>query len=177
MEDDPIPLAGLFAAIEQHIQQAIPGLAYIGTMPDRIHCVDVPAVVLELVEFDAADKDPGTGETAVDARFEARVIIAGEEVGCQHIAAFVAAQLTVLLRMQMWGLAVEPAEFVRAAQDWTRPELDGFAVWVVEWTQIIYLGKEEWPWPVEPPGTLVFGFHPDTGVGSEGAYDPPETME
>lgn len=133
-------------------------------------------MVLELVEFEAADKDPGTGETAVDARFEARVIIGREQEGHLHIAAFVAAQLTVLLRMQMWGLAVEPAVFVRAAQDWTRPELDSFAVWVVEWTQIIYLGEEEWPWPNQPPGSLLWGISPDGGPISEGDYQAPETM-
>nr|BFE89970.1 hypothetical protein GCM10020185_05060 [Pseudomonas brassicacearum subsp. brassicacearum] len=74
------------------------------------------------------------------------------------------------------GLEVEPAEFVRAAQDWTRPELDGYAVWVVEWTQTIYLGEEEWPWPNQPPGSLLWGFSPDTGSGSEGSYQPPEDM-
>lgn len=77
--------------------------------------------------------------------------MAGEEDYSLRIAAFSAAQLTVLLRMQTWGIEVEPAKFVRAAQDWTRPELDGYAVWVVEWTQIIYLGEEEWPWPIQPP--------------------------
>lgn len=46
----------------------------------------------------------------------------------------------------------------------SRPELDGFAVWVVEWTQIIYLGEEEWPWPREP-GPVLFAFDPDSGEG------------
>lgn len=162
MPDDPIPLEGVFNAIEEHIKNAIPGLAYVGTMPDKLTQVDAPAIVVELVEFEAADKDPGTGETAVDARFEARVLVGGEEEGCLHIAAFVAAQLAVLLRVQVWGLAVEPSIFVRAAQDWTRPELDGFAVWVVEWTQVLYLGEEQWPWPIQPPGTLVLAVGPDS---------------
>ena len=177
MDEDSIPLSQIYAAIEQHISETIPGLAYVGTMPAGIQVVTPPAVILELAGLDDADKDPGTGETAVDARFEARVIVGAEEDNCLHVAAFVAAQLAVLLRIQTWGLAVEPSQFIRAERDWTRPELDAYAVWVVEWTQIIYLGKEEWPWPIEPPGTLVFGFHPDTGAGSEGAYYPPEAME
>ncbi|MNN92135.1 hypothetical protein D3C81_2103710 [compost metagenome] len=65
---------------------------------------------------------------------------------------------------------------VRAEPDWSRPELDGLAVWVVEWTQVIYLGEEEWPWSDQPPGTLVFGFSPDTGPGSENQYIAPEDM-
>jgi hypothetical protein len=149
MDDDPIPLEQLYAAIEQHIKDAIPGLAYVGTMPDGIEIVPPPAVVLELAGFDRADMDPGTGETAVEARFEARAIVPVEEKNCLRVAAFVAAQLAVLLRGQSWGLPIGFAEFVRAERDWSRPELDIFAVWVVEWTQVIYLGEEEWPWPTE----------------------------
>ncbi|MFV3326622.1 hypothetical protein ACNFG0_09125 [Pseudomonas sp. NY15372] len=177
MDDSPIPLGEVYTAIEEHIKDGIPGLAYVGTMPEGIDVVTPPAVVLELVGFNDADKDPGTGEVAVEARFEARVIVGQEEPNCLHVAAFVAAQLTVLLRMQSWGLPVEFAEFVRAERDWSRPELDSYAVWVVEWSQVIYLGTEEWPWPNQPPGSLVFGFSPDTGPGSEGQYQPPEAME
>lgn len=161
MTDDQIPLSQVYAAIEEHIREAIPGLAYVGTMPSGIEVVPPPAVVIELAGFDDADKDPGTGETAVEARFEARVIVGAEEDNCLHIAAFVAAQLAVLLRIQTWGLPVEPSQFVRAERDWTRPELDAYAVWVVEWTQIIYLGVEEWPWANEPPGALVLAVGPD----------------
>lgn len=153
MPDEPFSLDQLYAAIEQHISDAITGLLYVGTMPDMLDHVPVPAVVIELTEL-----EPGlgqaTGETALEARFEARVIVGSEQLQCQQQAAFVAAQIAVLLRTQTWGLAVNQAEFVRAAQDWTRPELDGYAVWVVEWTQGIYLGLEEWPWPDQPAGVL-----------------------
>lgn len=176
MVDDPIPLTGIYAAIEQHVSAAIPGLAYVGTMPDGIEVVPMPAVVLELAGLESADKDPGTGETAVDARFEARVIVGAEVPNCLHVVAFVAAQLAVLLRMQSWGLAVEFAQFVRAERDWSRPELDSYAVWVVEWTQVIYLGEEEWPWPREP-GPLVVAFDPDAGQGNEHHYQSPEALE
>lgn len=154
MHEDPIPLGRVYTAIEEHIKEAIPGLVYVGTMPEGRVCIDPPAVVLELVGFEDADKDPGTGEVAVDARFEARVLVASEEDNCTHVAAFVAAQIAVLLRMQSWGLPVEFAQFVRAERDWTRPDLDSFVVWVVEWTQILYLGQEEWPWPGMLPSDL-----------------------
>lgn len=153
-EHDPLPLDALYAAIERHITEAIPALQYVGTMPDRLECVATPAVVIELAEWEPGP-DPGTGEVGVDMRFEARVIVAGEEDHSLRMAAFAAAQLTVLLRMQTWGVVGDQAKFVRAAQDWTRPELDGYAVWVVEWTQVLYLGAEEWPWPIEPPGEPV----------------------
>ncbi|MNJ24181.1 hypothetical protein D3C77_185900 [compost metagenome] len=175
MYEQPFTLDLLYSAIETQISKAIPGLAFVGTMPDMLERVALPAVVLELVELEPG-RDPGTGEVGVDARIEARIIVGSEQEQCQQQAAFAAAQMTVLLRMQTWGLEVEQAEFVRAAQDWTRPELDGYAVWVVEWTQGIYLGEEEWPWPNQPPGSLLWGFGSNTGPGNEGNYLPPEAM-
>ncbi|AQL40041.1 hypothetical protein [Pseudomonas syringae] len=175
MPDQAFSLDSLYEAIERHIRAAIVGLEYVGTMPDMLEQVAVPAVLIELVELEPG-VDQGTGETALIARFEARVIVGAEREQCQQQAAFAASQLAVLLRLQTWGLDVEPSEFVRAAQDWSRPELDGYAVWVVEWTQGIYLGEEEWPWPNEPPGTLVFAFTSDTGRDSDDLYQAPEDM-
>lgn len=160
MVDEPLTLDRLYAAIEGRIHAAVPGLELVATMPHMLQQLPVPAVVIEVAEFEPG-VDRGTGETSLVVRFEARVIVAPEQPDCQQQAAFVAAQLTGLLRMQSWGLEVELAEFVRAAQDWTRPELDGYAVWVVEWTQQLYLGEQEWPWPNQPPGTLVFQVGPD----------------
>lgn len=176
MSEPPFSLDLLYGVIEARIRDAIPGLAFVGTMPDMLAQVDLPAVVLELTELEPG-RDPGTGEVGVEARFEARIIVGSEQEQCQQQAAFAAAQLVVLLRMQTWGLEVEQAEFIRAAQDWTRPELESYAVWVVEWTQGIYLGEEEWPWLNQPPGSLMWGFSPNTGPGSEGSYQPPEAME
>lgn len=155
MSDEPFSLDQLYAAIEQHVIDAIPGLRFVSTMPDMLEHVALPAVVIELTELEPGG-DQLTGETALEARFEARVIVGSEQEQCQQQAAFVASQIAVLLRMQTWGLEVNQAEFVRAAQDWTRPELDGYAVWVVEWTQGIYLGQEEWPWPNQAPAELEY---------------------
>lgn len=175
VSDAEFNLELFYQAIEDHVTQAIPGLACVCTMPHMLARVDLPAAVIELVEFEPGH-DPGTGETALIARLEVRFIVGGEDEDCQQKAAFAAAQMAVLLRMQSWGLPVELADFVRSAQDWTRPELEGYAVWVVEWTQSIWLGKEEWPWPNQPPGNLVWGFSPDIGPGSEGNYQPPGEM-
>ncbi|MDT9644037.1 hypothetical protein HBO40_00345 [Pseudomonas protegens] len=161
MPDEPFSLDQLYSAIERHIRDAIPGLAYVATMPDLLkESVAIPAVVIELVELEPG-QDQLVGETALEARFEARVIVGAEQEQPQQQAAFAASQIAVLLRMQTWGVGVDPAVFVRAAQDWTRPELDTYAVWVVEWTQGFYLGTEEWPWPDQLPGVLELSLGED----------------
>ncbi len=82
-------------------------------------------------------------------------------------AVHLATQLAVLLRAQYWGMPVQGAEFQRSTQDWTRPELDGYTVWLVEWTQTVYLGELSWPWPDEPPGSLLISVNREDYVAPE----------
>jgi hypothetical protein len=160
--DEPFSLEQLYGAIERHVQAYLPGVQTVAAWPAIEDCVRLPAVVIEMAEMEPG-QDPGTGEVGLACKFEARVITDPIQEDHHQQAVFLAGQLTVLLRLQSWGVEVEPAEFVRAMQDWTKPELDGYTVWVVEWTQQIYLGEAQWPWPDQPPGTLVLSIEPGDG--------------
>ena len=155
MSDQPFSLDLLYQTIEQHLQQSLGGIQLVSFWPDIKQHIPLPAVFLDIAEIEPGT-DIGTGESTLSVTFEARVIVDVIRAGHYQQAIHLATQLAVLLRAQTWGLEVEPAEFQRSAQDWTQPELDGYTVWLVEWTQTIYLGEKEWPWPDEQPGTLIF---------------------
>jgi hypothetical protein len=162
MSDEPFSLDQLNRAIEQNLKAHLPGVQAVTAWPNIKDRIALPAVFIELAEMEPG-VDIGTGHTTLVCKFEARIIV--DPIRPQHCqqAAYLAAQLAVLLRLQTWGLEVEPAEFGQAMQDWTKPELDGYVVWLVEWTHQLYLGVEEWPWPNEPPGSLVFDIESDDG--------------
>jgi len=155
VSEQPFSLDLLYQTIEQHLQQSLGGIQLVSFWPDIKQHIPLPAVFLDIAEIEPGT-DIGTGESTLNVTFEARVIVDVIRAGHYQQAIHLATQLAVLLRTQTWGLAVEPAEFKRSTQDWTRPELDGYTVWLVEWTQTIYLGETEWPWPDEKPGSLVF---------------------
>ena len=167
MPEPPFNLDLLYQAIEQHLQQHLPGVQLVSFWPDIQQHIPLPAVFLDIAEIEPGT-DIGTGETTLTITFEARVIV--DVIRADHYpqAVHLATQLAVLLRAQSWGLPVEPAEFQRSSQDWTRPELDGYTVWLVEWTQTVYLGEQEWPWPDEPPGTLLISVNDEDHVAPEG---------
>jgi hypothetical protein len=162
MSDESFSLDQLYQAIEQHLVSNLSGIKAVTAWPNIKDRIALPVVFIEMAEMEPG-VDIGTGETSLICRFEARIIV--DPIRPKHCqqAAHLAAQLAVLLRLQTWGLAVEPAEFAQATQDWTKPELDGYVVWLVEWTHQIYLGVEEWPWPDEPPGSLVINVEPGDG--------------
>jgi hypothetical protein len=156
-EPESLQLSELYTTIERVISERVPGLAFVTFWPEGAPSIPLPAVLLEMPEFEPGTDD-GTGRTALVARFEARVVVGAEQDEPEKQACHIASQLAVLLRSQYWRLnGVDAAELVQAAQDWTKPELDGYIVWVVEWTQPIKLGEEEWPWPDNPPATLQLG--------------------
>ncbi|MDI3357131.1 hypothetical protein MO767_22660 [Pseudomonas sp. UYIF39] len=160
MADQPFSLDQLYLAVEQHLATHLPGVQTVSAWPNIQDRIALPAVFLELAEIEPGT-DIGTGETTLVCKFEARIIVDPIQLLHQQQAVQLATQLAVILRAQTWGLEVEPAEFVQALQDWTQPALDGYTVWLVEWTQQVYLGVEEWPWPDQPPGSLWVGFNDD----------------
>ncbi|VVN89459.1 hypothetical protein PS706_01785 [Pseudomonas fluorescens] len=160
--DEPFSLEQLYRAIERHLHDHLPGVQTVAVWPNIDDRIALPAVLVELAEMEPG-VDSGTGETCLACKFEARLITDPIQPGHHQQAVFLAGQLAVLLRAQSWGVEVEPAEFVQAMQDWTKPELDGYTVWVVEWIQQIYLGETCWPWPDQPPGSLVIDLGPGVG--------------
>ena len=175
MSDETLSLDQLYQAIEQHLQAHLPGVQTVAAWPNIEDHIPLPAVFLEMAEIEPG-ADIGTGETTMICKFEARIIVDPIRADHHRQVVQLATQLIVLLRAQNWGLEIECAEFIQAVQDWTRPELDGYTVWLVEWNQTIYLGTEEWPWPDEPPGTLLIGVSPDIGPGSRDQYVAPELL-
>ncbi|RON43356.1 hypothetical protein BK666_19905 [Pseudomonas frederiksbergensis] len=171
MADEPFSLDQLYQAIEQHLVTQLPGVQTVSAWPNIEDRIPLPAVFLELAEIEPG-VDIGTGETTLACKFEARIIVDPIRPFHQQQAVQLATQLAVILRAQTWGLPVEPAEFVQAMQDWTQPVLDGYTVWLVEWTQQVYVGPEEWPWPDQPPGMLLFGFNEDVKAD----FVPPEDL-
>ena len=166
MCEQPFSLDVLYQAIEQQIQQHLPGVQTVSFWPDIQNHIPLPAVFLDIGEIEPG-QETGSGKTALTLPFEARLVV---DVLCaDHYrqAVQLATQLAVLLRAQYWGLPVQPAQLQRSAQDWTRPELDGYIVWLVEWTQGIYLGEEAWPWPDQPPGSLLVSINREDYVAVE----------
>ena len=166
MSEQPFSLDQLYQAIEQYIEQHLPGVQMVGFWPDVQHHIPLPAVFLDIAEIEPG-QEAGTGQTTLTITFEARVIV--DVIRADHYpqAVHLATQLAVLLRAQYWGLPVQAAEFQRSTQDWTRPELDGYTVWLVEWTQTVYLGELSWPWPDEPPGSLLISVNDEESVAPQ----------
>ncbi|MDM5178513.1 hypothetical protein PO883_15045 [Massilia sp. DJPM01] len=167
-----VDLAGLHATITAAIAERFPSLATVEFYREDREELPVPACILDLCEFEGEPSvDPGTGQLAVMARFEAELIIGFRTPEAKMSLRLLAGAFAAFLHKKRWpgGLTSE-AEQIHAYKDDFKPALDQYEVWCVEWRQIIHLGESVWSGEGVTPTTIMLGFAPEVGFGHEDDY-------
>lgn len=160
-------LNALHQAITDTVTAAMPQFATVKSYAAVQQDTALPALLHAITGLKPGT-DPGDGHSCVVATFEARIVVDASRPQAALDATALAAQLMVVLRKQYWGIDfVEDARAVVA-----QPK--AVASWLVQWEQTLHLGDAQWPWPNQPPGSLVFAFDPDSGPGKEADYKAPE---
>lgn len=179
-----ITLDELHQAIESAIRAQFPDLKLVSFYREEneraeLRKDELPACLLELSEMEPTPEvDPGTEQLAVNARFEARLIIGFRTPRAKLEIRKLAAALAVFLRLKRWPHPTEPgktvptgpAEVIAIMPDEFSPELDRYEVWRVEWTQALHLGEGIWKDDGVTPGTPLYSWVPEIGQGHEGDY-------
>lgn len=169
--DTQIDLDALHQAIIDAIAAQFPDLETVADYREDRREIPLPAALIELSDMEAVpDEDPGTGQLAVTARFDARLIIGFRTAQAQREIRKMAAALGVLVHLNRWGLPVGPAEVLSLGPDEFSPELDQFVVWRVEWAQVVHLGQSVWTNEGTIPLTVLYSSVPDIGPPHEDDY-------
>lgn len=144
-----ISLDQLFQVIVDQVQAQFPDLVVVefdrdeGSTPPQ-----APACILEMTEGEKyEDQDPGTGQLAFSARFEARLLVGFNRPRAKAEARKRALAFAAWMHLRRWGAfgcPSGPAEIIGAYRDDFHPALDKFEAWKVEWVQVIHLGTDVW---------------------------------
>lgn len=157
-----ISLASLHQAIVNGLQCKLTAPVWIAAYPAIQRTLALPAVLIELTELEPGD-DPGTGETALVAHLQARVMVDPNRPQAALSVRELAAQVAVALTHEQWGLPITPAKLSRMGEALIKPDLEGYLAWSVEWSHELHLGTVVWPYRDESELTLAVGFTPDAG--------------
>ncbi|WP_278929711.1 hypothetical protein [Pseudomonas qingdaonensis] len=169
-------LGTLHQAISAALSAGMPQLRHVEAFARPDENTALPALMHTLTGM-RPGVDPGDGRTCVNASFEARILVSKARQQASLEAMTLAAQLTALLRQQFWSLGfVDAISQVQARPSAIPAEVPGTLEWRVQWQQPVYLGDLQWPWPDQPPGSLLFAFSPDTGPAHKDSYQAPEDM-
>jgi hypothetical protein len=177
MQEDVNPfldLDALHAAIESEITAQYPDLKVVEFYREEERKqLPLPAILLDLTEFEVeTDKDPGTGQLAVNARFEAEIIFGFNTPNVKREIRKFAAAFAAWLRLRRWKGIVGPdaVQVIGCYRDAFHPQLDKYEVWRVEFAQVLYIGEKDWTNEGKIPSTVYIGYSPAVGTGSEPAY-------
>ena len=173
--DTVVTLDALHEAIRDQVAAQFPDFLTVEFYrDDEGQSMPTPACLLELVEAeDAADMDAGSGQWHAMLRFQARVVMAlrGPEVRLNVRKAALA--LATYLRLRRWdGIAADPCQVIACEPDEFAPNVERFAVWRVEWVQLVMLGESAWTNDGTVPTQVLYSFTPEVGTPNEGSYLP-----
>jgi len=132
-------LTDLHRAIESTLRAALPGVD-VASYPDLAGRVSLPLVVLELSEFEPGT-DPGTGELALEAIMQARLVMDPNQTDAELYCRQLAARLAVAVHQaRSFCQPVTPARIRQLGPDGFRADLDGYLVWLIEWQHELHIG-------------------------------------
>lgn len=147
----------LHQAICSTLKEEIPAIQTCEIYPAIRKELVAPAVFVELVSLES-EKDPGTEELALKARFEARIMIDSTIENAAIIVRTLAAEVARVVNKNTWNVKnISPAEFLSAETDGFRPELDAYLVWMVDWSHQLHLGKSVWEEGKIKPHKIALG--------------------
>lgn len=168
---DNLDLDALHEAILERIRDQFPALLTVEDYDADRKKLTAPAVLLELVDMEAApDDDGGSGQLPVVSKWAARVVFGFEQANAKREVRKLAGALGAFVHQNRWGEQVGPAAVTIIGPDAFDPDFDRFEVWAVEWDQKIDLGENVWTGEGVVPGVVKIGFAPDIGPGNEAEY-------
>ncbi|MES2231814.1 hypothetical protein PVE_R1G2237 [Pseudomonas veronii 1YdBTEX2] len=154
-------LTTLHDAITRIISERMPRVLHVEQFPELDAQVNTPALLYGITDM-TLGTDRGEGKTALIGRFQSCILVDADRPKASLQAAILAAQMTTVLKDQWWGVdfVTGPPEQVHAQPEAPTQELEQFVMWSVQWIQPFEVGEFTWPWPDEPPGSLVFNIEP-----------------
>ena len=118
--------------------------------------VIAPAVFLEIASYGVGD-DPATGELALIANVEARVVVDSTiddaEIVCQSLAC----EIATVAHLNSFGCNIAPAKVSGITRDFFKPKFDMYLCWLVEWSHQFHSGTSAWLETGVPPHTITIG--------------------
>ncbi|MDO9402907.1 MAG: hypothetical protein Q7T87_02630 [Polaromonas sp.] len=160
-------LTTLHDAITRIISKRMPRVLHVEQFPELGAQVNTPALLYGITDM-TLGTDRGEGKTALIGRFQSCILVDAERPKASLQAAILAAQMTTVLKDQLWDVdfVTGPPQQVHAQPEAPTQELEQFVMWSVQWIQPFEVGEFTWPWPDESPSGLVAPegeFTSDTG--------------
>jgi enamine deaminase RidA (YjgF/YER057c/UK114 family) len=118
--------------------------------------VVAPAVFLEIASYNVGN-DPATGELALTANVEARVVVDSTIEDAEIVCQLLGCEIANIAHLNSFGCNISPAKVSGITRDFFKPEFDMYVCWLVEWTHEFHAGSSVFTESGVPPHVLHVG--------------------
>jgi hypothetical protein len=108
---------------------------------------------LEIASYGAGD-DPATGELALIANVEARVVVDSTIEDAETVCQLLACEIATVAHLNSFGCEISPAKVTGISRDFFKSEFDMYLCWLVEWQHEFHAGSSVWSEIGVPPHVL-----------------------
>ncbi len=165
---DTLTIEDIHEGIKEALSKAFPSLETVDDYPTEEGKIATPAAFLNLAAIepdDEGDGDDGTERLISTLRWELSLVLG--KVPTKEIkrqTRVMAANVSLWVKGNRFGLRVRPAAFMRAEPDDFSPVLSRYAPWVVEFEQTVALGESVWDDTAVVPDAIYVSMVPYTGL-------------
>lgn len=105
--------------------------------------IEAPAVFLEIDSYSSGE-DPATGELALIANVEARIVVDSTIKNAELVCQTLACNVANLAHLNSFDCEVSPAMISGISRDEFHADLDAFVCWKITWTHQFHIGVSVW---------------------------------
>ncbi|GHT98466.1 hypothetical protein FACS1894126_3980 [Alphaproteobacteria bacterium] len=105
--------------------------------------LDAPVVFLGITNY-SAGHDPATGQLALVAHVEARVVIDSTIDDAEFIVQNLACKIANVAHLNSFGEEISPAVILSISKDEFHPDFDVYLCWLIEWSHEMHVGESVW---------------------------------
>jgi hypothetical protein len=120
---------------------------FVVAYPQLEEIITTPAIIVEMNELDPMDKQPATGELALNVHFSATILVGfnDESDFSQKISvADLTASLMDFIQGNQFDLGIGSGVVSAARPDNFDEQLDGYFAWRFDWTHEVRIGSDYW---------------------------------
>jgi hypothetical protein len=130
-------------AIKDEILQKIPGVKTCVSYAGGRNEFEAPVVFLGVGNY-GGGTDPATGELALIANVEARVVVDSTIDDAEFCVQNLVCKIANIVHLNSFNLEISPAVITSIARDEFHPEFDVYVCWLIEWQHQFHCGSSVW---------------------------------
>ncbi|MFV0576046.1 MAG: hypothetical protein ACK5NC_11630 [Vibrio sp.] len=169
---DKLTLSDYHDAVVAYLREKVPWLQSIDYYPETQTELPTPCAFFSVEDWEEnSEEDLSDGTLCINFNCELIVVFGMLEPEYQKAIRNATVALGLIIHNCRFGKKIPAAVLQSAAPDAFDPDLDGYAVWSIKWSQRLYVGEIVISAEEFKPSKISVGYSPEIGSDNQDKYE------